>query len=877
MHAPRPYGRFAEDAELSTEDAAAVSFLAKRLSNFKQVSELDSLRWRRVLPSGREAILRDMGGVFKVVVLSQNEPPPPAATKFATDPTRAPMLFSGVPTVTRVNLAENGKVRISLTQTCRKRLVQYGQGMAPASVELERFNVPVAFQDLRPLGAVNPDMLFTQYDKLYPSWYSGAMQKLVQCVLGYGQQGIPSGVTGDAVYEGAYLAIPKEYQKEIAQELEGITPIACSGEPIADGQVRYDFHYSRTHAVTIAGDGKPWLVQVVGQWVDAMPLPVVPTTATAGFKAFVRSVGDDELLELLDTFGGMPTGELFPEDGSREAWRKAGAIVRVGGTGGFYQHSALFDTCGWAFADHGREGYNTCIERRINDPVEETGMLIAHGFKMKVNIGASSFDGKRPAWWVQLDQETEGTLMRYFRRLFDGLAQVAPQERAAIEFKMWRSGRNTVASRLPFWDSQDFDFEINYWRNMELAPLAVASGGATRVASGPYVPHIDFKVPSTALGGNIDLRTEMWHDPNKLSGYPQRWDTVLYGYYSGNTLKVVKQHREDGVSHFSDSPAFPSCMQVGTFERTQESGTARVAGGIYTTDYDYREELRSDTVTTTKIVGKDLGYSEPYFIFDYEGLQYGAPGFLYRARYYQRERTTTTVYGGQSLAVGACVPFYNRNALIFVHAKWNNGRSEIEYQLSLGWQVDPTRYPIHWVDQSGGWGASRIKVTVTGGPNKSVVACNFADDGDWAGLRKGDVITSYIRSINWPIPQIHPVWGGGPWGTIGSGWTGGGSWPKIKPTPQTLEVKPAGTPYQGDVEWEQRGAKTILTGVDVQWNYLMMSPPRGGQFATFQEDSTRNAMGQAMLEMTTAGAARKGFSRLQDARPLPLFIGVVNE
>ncbi|MGU2340379.1 hypothetical protein, partial [Pseudomonas aeruginosa] len=75
MYSPRPYGRFAEDAELSADDAAAVERLARNLTNFKQASELASLKRVADLPSGRQAVAIDMGGVFRILVLEQHELP----------------------------------------------------------------------------------------------------------------------------------------------------------------------------------------------------------------------------------------------------------------------------------------------------------------------------------------------------------------------------------------------------------------------------------------------------------------------------------------------------------------------------------------------------------------------------------------------------------------------------------------------------------------------------------------------------------------------------------------------------------------------------------------------------------------------------------
>ncbi|EPJ5081061.1 hypothetical protein P3415_006535, partial [Pseudomonas aeruginosa] len=138
MYSPRPYGRFAEDAELSADDAAAVERLARNLTNFKQASELASLKRVADLPSGRQAVAIDMGGVFRILVLEQHELP-----QFRFDgvaQTNIPMLFSGV--ITRAQVLTDGQgVGIRLTEQARRRLVAYDPKAAlpPKDVALQRF------------------------------------------------------------------------------------------------------------------------------------------------------------------------------------------------------------------------------------------------------------------------------------------------------------------------------------------------------------------------------------------------------------------------------------------------------------------------------------------------------------------------------------------------------------------------------------------------------------------------------------------------------------------------------------------------------------------------------------------------------------------
>ena len=186
MHAPRPYGRFAEQAELSPEDAAAVERLARTVTNFKQLSALDSLKRVADLPSGRQAVAIDMGGVFRILVLERHENPEHELTGLAE--TYVPMLFSGV--ITRAQVLEGEGVGIKLTEQTRRRLIGYreDEDLPPKDVALQRFRIDYQdrFAYFRP--EYSGIYMFTQYVKHRPTWYSGAMAEVAQVVGGYGRQ-----------------------------------------------------------------------------------------------------------------------------------------------------------------------------------------------------------------------------------------------------------------------------------------------------------------------------------------------------------------------------------------------------------------------------------------------------------------------------------------------------------------------------------------------------------------------------------------------------------------------------------------------------------------------------------------------------------------
>ena len=121
-----------------------------------------------------------------------------------------------------------------------------------------------------------------------------------------------------------------------------------------------------------------------------MPLPIIPATATAAFRDYMEEVGDQEIIAILDRFGGMPTGESFPlRENEFEAWRRAGVIIKVCDSADFYDHIMYASACGWSFNLRGTEGYNTCYDY---DDDEGLGYGLTYKASLKLS-GTKSFRG----------------------------------------------------------------------------------------------------------------------------------------------------------------------------------------------------------------------------------------------------------------------------------------------------------------------------------------------------------------------------------------------------------------------------------------------------------------------------------------------------
>ena len=96
MHQPLPHGLLSVGSALTEQDGAALELLARKLTNLRQLSGVDSLRMVRNLPDGGYVIAQHMGGVSLYYAQTVAEAINPDIDGLAHD--YIPMLFSGVVT-----------------------------------------------------------------------------------------------------------------------------------------------------------------------------------------------------------------------------------------------------------------------------------------------------------------------------------------------------------------------------------------------------------------------------------------------------------------------------------------------------------------------------------------------------------------------------------------------------------------------------------------------------------------------------------------------------------------------------------------------------------------------------------------------------------
>ena len=325
MHSPQPYGLLIDGDEPTDRDSGFVSSLLRQLTNNKETYQVESLRIVRDLPDGGYVIVQHMGGLLKAIIKKNTQSKQQKPVDGIAH-SQIPMLFSGVFEKHTYSIDEN-YLPIRITQQTRRRLSEYGDIRVSERLNLNRFVVeyPPAFQYFEPM--IKGDYLkHTQYVRLKPSWYSGAMAEVVQIAVGYGKPKNPD--FEDDSIENIKMVIPANVHEQIQAELNRSALPGYTGYPHEDGHIQYDYKQAQNDLVSFDSSRMPWLIRISAIGVYAMPLPTIPATTTEAFRKYIETVNDAEILKILDRFGGMPSGETFPLGKDFHAWVRAGVIIK---------------------------------------------------------------------------------------------------------------------------------------------------------------------------------------------------------------------------------------------------------------------------------------------------------------------------------------------------------------------------------------------------------------------------------------------------------------------------------------------------------------------------------------------------------------------
>lgn len=862
MTGPKPYGLHVISGELTDKDLARIASVTHRFLTFKDAAELQNLKQVYDLPDGGYFIIKDMGGVFRVIADKQ--------VKHEAELVRdglvkmfIPMFFSGV--ITRSVLRENQKVALKLTEQCRSRLRKtLGFEVAKTQV-LERFTIEAHHSFIEFSNMLsNSSVLKTQYAGQNPGWYSGSMAKLMQFVGGYGRQDFEN--LPDTPVERVRFDLPEHLSKTLWSKYKSVRLPAYSGLPHSDGAFRFDYKWKKTHAVAFDNQNKPWLIEVSDK-VWAMPLPIIPLTADPLFHEYVADkLGDEEILEVLETFGAMPSGECFPEN--REdfnAWVRAGVIIPVCDVADFHQKSSFYDACGWSFNTRGNNAYNTAYHYD-----ETTGLIYSSTYKLHLALSSSEkyYGLDEVVLGRDLPKQDRETLTRYLSSFIGSINNTSVRGQALL-FKLQHVAHSEILNRANQ-SSTRAETEINYWDMYEAPAIATHSGNVNQVYGGylfhpaPYKAQPQIKFPNYTLGF-----CQSFDFTPLQPGWSVRCDTVMFAYYEGDNIKVVKYFYDGARFYKNVDSDYENPMIVGRWYHNSTEGMSTLAGHFYITDMDERAEL-APTVTQTTIEGRDAGYdSQPFFSFD---NFFWRPGTLWRNRYYTH-LTKTTVTSGTYKDVAVVIPMYQRNSSLYAVREGYRSKSYSE-SLQLYSVQDPysyrywTHHPIWaWIG-----GLEVMKGSPSPKQGDPVWAemelynpsqtNDFADNGPW--------ITGLPADYTW---LVHPK---------SNEWrhSGGGGAPKVNTYTTGYSIPPKED--GGRLYWDTTELVTVRS-TRPDDKYFLPSPDEYG--FTMYRDGCKVFMGQTTYaniseqDEQKALGVRKifGHTKLVDHQAAYHFIGVIHE
>lgn len=865
MHQPRPHGRHSPGSELSKEDEAAAELLVRRLTNLKGSSGLESFKMVRTLPSGAIAIAQDAGGVLRLIIQDKKyQPEDEPFDGLAKE--NIPMLFSGA--IHKAIVMTGDGVQLNITEQTKRRLAGYtSKDMPKSRLTLQRFVISynARVEELKP--KTTGRIIYTQYAAQRPTWYSGAMASVMQIVGGYGRQDFDQ--LPEDKLERARMLLPEKVMRKIRLEIVNLRLPGYTGIPRKNGEFQYDYKFHETNAVSFDSSGKPWLLKFEQKGVFAMPLPLIQATTTTAFREYIEEVGDGEILWILNRFGGMPSGENFPvHSDSFQSWLRAGVIIKICECAEFYEHVMYSSACGWAVNDSGTEAFNTCY-----DYDEDEGLGFGLAYKIQLRLSPAENSGRLPTSFDLDSDEKARKLDAYLSMLYRQLTANTARE-LAIKYKIRRVPIGQILARI----NNQGESEVDYWDNLELPPIASHSGVMTRVGKGwlyhgaPFIHQPQIKFAEPFLRGCVSHNFLPLENGVGKSSYPSS-DTIMYGYYQGDSLVVVKYFRDGRTFTAETVDNYEDCMTVGAWEQTTTSGASSLLGHFYTSEIDERTP-KAESATVTKIVGTDLGYdSEPYFAFDHF---FSMVGTIWRNRYFQHN-TVTTETEGYGMRVAVCATYYNRNSIFHAKDEVTSGSKKTESR-NFGYITDPNSYRFFTYDFTWAWvngdksGNASTEdevdpypedgnpVWVTGHNYDPAGCTDFADQGDWVGGLPAD--------YTWLVHPSQHEWknegGGGP------------------PTVRQFSRKTTGGPTQdGELNI------SITTGVQrvnekPSSGYFMSSPNEIGDI--FYADSIMLCAGDSEYYSCSEGdpespkqRKRWGHTSLADHKTAHHFIGVINE
>ncbi|MFH7764603.1 hypothetical protein [Acinetobacter sp. BSP-28] len=855
--AQKPYGLFVKNDEPTRRDLNFIAAVVHRFSTYKAEADLNALRQVHDLPDGGTMLIQDAADLFRVIVDKQHQKEYQLEKNGYVKP-YIPMFFSGV--ITRASVRDDQKVSIKITEQCRRRLERATDSKAGKELSLERLTIDQSYDFPEFIPKEEGVLKRTQYFAHNPAWYSGAMAEVMQIVGGYGKQEFEA--LPDHPIERAQIILPETIFKEIWPKYQNVRLPGYEGVPPVDGQFQYDYKWAKTHGIAFDSNQNPWLVEI-SDAVYVMPLPIIPLTADALFRKYVEEeLQDTEIIKILDKFKALPSGESFPKDKiAFDRWLRAGVIIKVCDVADFRNQQSMFTACGWSFNTHGHSAYNTGYS------YDSKGLINCHTYSLTLTLNPSLWHYGTEAVNLndsQLSSEEKNQIAKYLNHIFNHIRGGDDVLRNSLLYKFRHVDQNEILARS---GASNFEAEVEYWDNYQAQPMANHTGHVKKVYSGylyhPAKPEFQpqIKFPFFEMDGCISF------DFSALeSGVSAKCDTIMYAYYEGDDLKVVKYFYDNRTFNKVVDTDYEEYMIVGKWYMNEYQGDSRISGNFYTTDIDERKETSGTTVETT-IEGRDHGYdSKPHFAFDYFG---SIGGTMWRNRYFSHLTKSLNIED-RSVVNAILIPMFNRFTVLHAY-KENEKNKTYRESLELFYITDPTSYRYWTYDFVFAWHGNFEKRTgqpypVNGNPvwveieNYSPTPySDFADQGPW--------VPGLPADYTW---LIHPK---------SSEWnhSGGGGAPKIheyskNEYPTLEEIQ--------QLKWQIKNFTLQIKTKDIDRKYFTVSPDQNGNMIT--RTSSKVSFGDSeyvniseINEQRTYRAV--GQCSLVDSKSNYHFVGVINE
>jgi hypothetical protein len=639
---------------------------------------------------------RIAGGVATIEIHA-NPLAPPGAEPEKIDRLTIPDFLSGA----GLDNSIDGGLLKSFLPT-RECAIAFGMPMVPQPVKRLAITPHERLRDQ--LENRRPPPVLAQSARLRPTLYSGTMKRLVQMLLGYGKQAKKSIYGRELVLrpDETFDPPPTKFERDTAKN--GL-------------QVPYDWRWHRTHGLTRAQDGRWWIVEVrSGVGIHAMPMRRHLGSITEEFRKKAEDKADGFTLEVLDLFGGLPTGEPFPSGEELDAKVRAGMILRgadADDVAQFYSHSPYSTMLGWAFSDSGRKATNTAW-RYGGDRVQRG----VH-FGIDLNVGAVR-EIKPPANADALKRRIASKAREFPRRI----------EAALFKIDLLTDDQVSDLMRA------QIDDAFGELDKMVVDPVAVFSAAIGKHSEGKvYWPTIfspQIKFPT--LGGDI-----LSHDMTPLNPLipvsgEQYCDTVMHAFFSGEQLRVVKFYKGPTDNRSGEENDFEQCMNKGSWFSRTFSGQYGVQPGFYTETFDDRQETW-ENLTESRIKGDDLGYVRVAFGDSPENLE---ASFMFRERGF-RITTSTTSWTDRRYGAAIAIPCWFREAYYYaVRDSYGSvSRSKTVFYRNvrdpwsyLGWR---NFFNIQGRQHPAGCGSPSVRRVSAGGYSPGLCS-DDADNGPWATI-----------------------------------------------------------------------------------------------------------------------------------------------